>query len=445
MPSLDFTLEQQRILDCTSENIIVSACAGSGKSSTLVEKAKREILLSRPWKKLAVLTFTNKSKDDLISKVNHPSIIITTFHGFIFENVFPFDPYFCNEVRESFQKRANTYIEWLDAFKNNKIIMGSSGKNDFVLQHALFLLNKINLKKFLKSKFHAVFIDEAQDNNIQQYSIVEFLINCKIKILMVGDPNQTLYGFRGACSETFKKYKDDSRFDSFILSENFRCHNIINEIAISYSFPDKNYCENGKGYIVTNLSKLDEIVEKLQYESIAFLKKTNYDLHDYDGKFSILKELSFSRDVNSGVQEIAICLLKLKFKKKYFFYNVMEDLQVDIDRYKQKEIDKLKDDLNTFIKTESFDLLYIFLDMINFVELSSQVYESYCALSKLEETKNFFRDTRRHVTMTIHSSKGLEFDNIIIRKDDLYHNGVLQKNNFYVSMTRARSRVLVIL
>jgi hypothetical protein len=38
----------------------------------------------------------------------------------------------------------------------------------------------------------------------------------------------------------------------------------------------------------------------------------------------------------------------------------MEDLQVDIDRYKQKEIDKLKDDLNTFIKTESFDLLYIF-------------------------------------------------------------------------------------
>ena len=92
-----------------------------------------------------------------------------------------------------------------------------------------------------------------------------------------------------------------------------------------------------------------------------------------------------------------------------------------------------------------FDLLYIFLDMINFVELSSQVYESYCALSKLEETKNFFRDTRRHVTMTIHSSKGLEFDNIIIRKDDLYHNGVLQKNNFYVSMTRARNRVLVIL
>jgi superfamily I DNA/RNA helicase len=85
--------------------------------------------------------------------------------------------------------------------------MGSSGKNDFVLQHALFLLNKINLKKFLKSKFHAVFIDEAQDNNIQQYSIVEFLINCKIKILMVGDPNQTLYGFRELVLKPLKNIK----------------------------------------------------------------------------------------------------------------------------------------------------------------------------------------------------------------------------------------------
>ena len=76
MPSLDFTLEQQRILDCTSENIIVSACAGSGKSSTLVEKAKREILLSRPWKKLAVITFTNKYKDYFIYKLNHKSICL---------------------------------------------------------------------------------------------------------------------------------------------------------------------------------------------------------------------------------------------------------------------------------------------------------------------------------------------------------------------------------
>ena len=122
MPSLDFTLEQQRILDCTSENIIVSACAGSGKSSTLVEKAKREILLSRPWKKLAVLTFTNKSKDDLISKVNHPSIIITTFHSFIFENLFPFDPQVSDQLKEMFRVEADNYTKWLDILYNKKTI-----------------------------------------------------------------------------------------------------------------------------------------------------------------------------------------------------------------------------------------------------------------------------------------------------------------------------------
>ncbi|MFG0704052.1 3'-5' exonuclease [Acinetobacter johnsonii] len=85
------------------------------------------------------------------------------------------------------------------------------------------------------------------------------------------------------------------------------------------------------------------------------------------------------------------------------------------------------------------------LSLIGFAELNNQICETYSSLSQLEETKNFFQNTNKHVTMTIHSSKGLEFDNVILKKDDLYHNGVLQKNNFYVSMTRARSRVLVIL
>jgi len=445
MSNIGFNSEQNAILDCASENIIVSACAGSGKSSTLVEKANREILLSSPWKKVAILTFTNKSKDDLISKVTNSSIVITTFHGFIFENIFPFDPLFSNEIKEFFQNRANTYAEWLDAFQNKKIIIGSNGKKDFVLEHALWLANKINVIDFLKSKFYAVYIDEAQDNNIQQYKLIEIFIKSKIKILMVGDPNQTLYEFRGACSKTFNRYVDDSRFDSFKLSENFRCHHIINKIANSYSFPIRNDCENGKGYIVTNINKLDEIVEKLKYETIAFLKKANYDLVDYDGKFAILRELSFSKNVGKSVQKIVICLLKMKFKTNYFIYNLAEDLQIDIQKYTQKEMKKFKNFVHTFIDTEVFDSLNDALNMINFVELSDQIYENYRVLSKLEETKNFFQDTRMHVTMTIHSSKGLEFDNIIIRKDDLYHNGVLQENNFYVTMTRAKNRVLVIL
>lgn len=85
MSSVNFTSEQKEILDSNSNNIIVSACAGSGKSSTLVEKANRELIHGEPWKKIVILTFTNKSKNDLIEKIENSSVIISTFHGFIFE------------------------------------------------------------------------------------------------------------------------------------------------------------------------------------------------------------------------------------------------------------------------------------------------------------------------------------------------------------------------
>ncbi|MFH7807443.1 UvrD-helicase domain-containing protein [Acinetobacter sp. BSP-153] len=444
MPSLDFTLEQQRILDCTSENIIVSACAGSGKSSTLVEKAKREILLSRPWKKLAVLTFTNKSKDDLISKVNHPSIIITTFHSFIFENLFPFDPQVSDQLKEMFRVEADNYTKWLDILYNKKTIVGSKGKSDFVLEHAIKLCNKKNVQHFFKSKFHAIYIDEAQDNNIQQYQLIEFFIKLGVKILMVGDANQTLYGFRGACSNTFTRYFHDNRFSSYELKQNFRCHHIINRIANSYSFPDEHVYEENMGYFVININMLNQVVEKLVDESIVFLKKTNYDLSDHEGKFSILKDISFSPDLDDMVKKIVICLLKIKFKANYFMYNFLEELQIDIDKFNKNEIDFFKNCIEKYIY-ENGNSLDGALSLIGFSELNNQICETYSSLSQLEETKNFFQNTNKHVTMTIHSSKGLEFDNVILKRDDLYHNGELQKNNFYVSMTRARNRVLVIL
>lgn len=73
------------------ENIIVLVCVGFGKFFILVEKVKREILLSCLWKKLVVFMFINKFKDDLIFKVNYLLIIIIIFYSFIFENLFLFD------------------------------------------------------------------------------------------------------------------------------------------------------------------------------------------------------------------------------------------------------------------------------------------------------------------------------------------------------------------
>lgn len=444
MSIINFTDQQNEILDCNSNNIIISACAGSGKSSTLTEKAFRESIQSKSWKKIQILTFTNKSKNDLIAKLNNSTnIIISTFHNFIYDNIFPFDEGIDINSSENYISRSNSYQGWLEELYSNKVICGSGGKNDFIIEHAIKLMEKNNLKNYLKSKFHAIYIDEAQDNNIQQYNIVELFISLGIKILMVGDANQTLYAFRGACSETFNKYLYDERFKRYELTQNFRCHEIINRIANSYSFPDQHVYDEDKGYFKINYENIGAILKKFSNESIAFLKKTNYELVDYGGNFSILKDISFSSHINETVKNVVISLLKLKYKKNYNLYSFLFDIKVDVDKYSHQDILSFRKELEVYIYKNN-NTLDNFLIQIGFFEVKDVIQDTYCHLVELDETKNFIQNTNKHVTMTIHSSKGLEFDNIILQKNDLYHKGILQKNNFYVSLTRARKRVFVI-
>lgn len=331
MSELDFTDEQNLILDSKAKNIIISACAGAGKSSTLVEKANRETEHCLAWKKIAILTFTNKSKNDLVNRVENESVIISTFHGFIFENIFPFDLMIGCDLNESFHRRVDTYSNWLDTLYDKKVISGSSGVNDFILEHAIKLCHKKNVLNFMKSKFHAIYIDEAQDNNFQQYELIEIFISCGIKVLMVGDPDQALYSFRGASADKFIAYSQDKRFEKYELSKNFRCHSIINEVANGYHFPEFSKHENGCGYILIKENKLDDIVGRLRNESIVFLKKTNNSLFDYDGKFEILKEISFSKELDEIVKSVVIGILKCKFEDNYNLYLFLENLKIDIE------------------------------------------------------------------------------------------------------------------
>ncbi|WP_293744183.1 ATP-dependent helicase [uncultured Acinetobacter sp.] len=445
MLELSLTNEQKIIIESDARNIIISACAGSGKSSTLAIKALEEVRLNNSWKFLSILTFTNKSKQDLEKRLSDKNILINTFHGFIYKNIFPFDSSFLGDFSENFKIRATTYKEWFNFFSEQKVIVGSAGSNDFVIQHALEIMSRSNLLSYLKSRFQAIYIDEAQDNNIAQYEFVEKFISIGVKVLMVGDPNQTLYQFRGASPTKFRDYCADPRFKSLSLSRNFRCHYIIDKIANSYSFPNQNNLdENGCGYYLINGSKIGEIVSNYNSESIAFLRKANAELSDCDNKFSILKDLAFNSDVFETVRAIVICILRIKFQSGYYFYNLFDDLRIDANFYSNKDQQEIKLSIDNFISELDIDELKKFLSFLSFSDFYEEVYENYIKLVGDTITRNFFSDLSKHVTMTIHSSKGLEFDNVIISKYDFFYKNQLENNNFYVAFTRARKRIFVI-
>ncbi|MDV7500604.1 ATP-binding domain-containing protein [Acinetobacter baumannii] len=196
-------------------------------------------------------------------------------------------------------------------------------------------------------------------------------------------------------------------------------------------------------YLILSLN-LEKIVSTYSNEKIAYLRKANADLSDYSGKFSIIKDLAFNSNVSEIVKNIVLCLLRFKFQKNYYLYSLFDDLKIDGNIYSSQNQKKLIEFLNFITEEKSKKSLTSFLVLLLLDEYIEEVFSIYIQLVDDPITKNFFNNLSLHITMTVHSSKGLEFDNVIINKNDFFYRQELQKNNFYVAFTRAKKRIFVI-
>ena len=92
----------------------------------------------------------------------------------------------------------------------------------FDLHKAIVSENSIGIKKGLRQKFKAVFVDEFQDTDKYQYDIFNHAFaNSDTLLFYIGDPKQSIYGFRSA--DIFTYFKAASNVDNqFNMNINFR-------------------------------------------------------------------------------------------------------------------------------------------------------------------------------------------------------------------------------
>ena len=114
--------------------------------------------------------------------------------------------------------------------------MLNSGGIDFndILFFAYKILNEhFNIARTYQVMYKHVCVDEAQDLNKAQYELIKIFCGERIKsVLMVGDPNQMIYGFNGS-KDYFEKefYKLISNQKTFTLNENYRSSKAVINIA----------------------------------------------------------------------------------------------------------------------------------------------------------------------------------------------------------------------
>ncbi len=137
------------------------------------------------------------------------------------------------------QEISNKYadnIKFLSIYRSYQKALVESGGIDFddilVYAHKI-LLTKPWCGDIYRAKYKHICVDEAQDLNKAQYEFLKVLCGEKIKsILMVGDPNQMIYGFNGSSNRyLLQDFFSDFSPIQYVLNKNFRSSKAVVNLA----------------------------------------------------------------------------------------------------------------------------------------------------------------------------------------------------------------------
>ena len=94
--------------------------------------------------------------------------------------------------------------------------------DDLVLDAGALLGQQEDTRRLLAGRFSHIIVDECQDMNGPQYAVAFALGQDHKNVMLVGDLDQSLYGFRGADPSTFKHFSAHPRTQVYELRENYR-------------------------------------------------------------------------------------------------------------------------------------------------------------------------------------------------------------------------------
>ena len=193
-----------------------------------------------------------------------------------------------------------------------------SGAMDF--DDLLFKTNELFLKfpeilKKYQQLYKYILVDEYQDTNFAQYSIVKMLANANKNICVVGDDAQSIYSFRGANIENILNFKNDYiNAKSFKLEQNYRSSKNIVSAANAVISKNKDQFEkdvwtaNEEGPRIKVIrTKTDNEEGRVVADKIINLK-LEHQLHNHE--FAIL----YRTNAQSRSMEEALRKLNIPYK-----------------------------------------------------------------------------------------------------------------------------------
>lgn len=268
--------------------------------------------------------------------------------------------------------------------------------------------------------YMGVLVDELQDANALQH---EALRRMRSRVCGFGDRAQSIYGFRGALHSSMDDFKRDFKATELPLSITYRCARAIVREA-------QRYCpqiEAAPGAIDGAVHRLDRDPETFSPD-VLVLCRTNAPLFG-----SILRHIRLGKPVQVRSQFLDNFQ---KFIHKFSCEKSTELLQ-KLEAWKAEEISAAEQKGfkgKVYAIQDKFDTIKHFCDQF------STVSEILYTLRKLADSD------RGPIFSTVHKAKGLEAERVYILRPDLmpakWVSGEAQerqeRNILYVAITRAK-------
>lgn len=354
------------------------------------------------------------------------------------------------------------------------------------------------INKCLKLTYKNIFIDEFQDTTTLQYSIIKKMFNSDLNIISaVGDDKQKIMTFAGAMPEIFKHFQNDFQPTIYKLKNNYRSIpalvEIQNSITTLFSEPlsfipaqKDNWeikdpcklfiCENEINEAIVISKYIKHLLNDCNPTDICILIRWNGEQYTKALLNTLKKEgikIRFEDKLQSLLKEpviILICsIIRISFSFEYKTdYSLLKSYflkyisLIDFDKKTNEIIKKIRESSTAFD-----DNLITILEYLNisFLEKSFIQYKKTNHLkSVIKEFSEYINNNLGNMTllesvndllgndyiplMTIHKSKGLEFDNIILigLEDNSFFDYINHPEDencaFFVAFSRAKKRVV---
>lgn len=458
----------------TPGNVIVKASAGTGKTHTMVTKIEKDTADNKSHRVIAAITFTIKAAGEIRDRL--PAIsddhFIGTNNSFAIEEIIkPFmkDVYgreYDKEMGTDYEVKVDNFEDGIGEIRESGIIASfSNNKENFIFKLALDIVkNSYACREYLKAKYFKIYVDEYQDCDKDMHAFFMYLCDeLSISTFVVGDAKQSIYMWRGAYPQAFESIWDKPNFEKKYLGENFRSCEAIQNYSNMLCKETRSFVRNISDVsairlVCTNSTEWASDVIK----EIDLSKKTAVLRYSRDNAKAAAEFLSDDTNefVYVPIPPIASITTNTAWLytaiASYFIidtYSIFDIIQVIPDEavgYKslkknmQIHLDGIKSSIEKKDEKDFYEKVKSLAEYLGYETKEPHLKKLYETIMDENNHYYFLQDGIQNISMTFHSSKGLEFDQVILFAEDynLYYEDSIY--NHYVAATRAKDRLIIV-